>query len=83
MSEIITLRKVDRKRLNQLQERTTTALSHEDIWYIHTVLAQCFLPYKDPKTRDWTRKNGNFSIFLTAGMIEDPSQSSNAGVCSG
>jgi hypothetical protein len=45
MSNIINLRQIDRKRLNQLQERTTNALSHEDIWYIHTVLAQCFLPY--------------------------------------
>src|SRR5437763_11309442 len=68
----ITLRPVDRKRLDSLQERTTNDLDHSDIWYIHTVLAQCFLPYKDPKTSDWSRKNGDFSIFLQAGMVEDP-----------
>jgi hypothetical protein len=72
MSNILDLRQIDRKRLDQLQERTTTALSHEDIWYIHVVLAQCFLPYRDPKTRDWTRQNGVFSIFLTAGLLRDP-----------
>jgi hypothetical protein len=72
MSEIvINLRAVDRKRLDSLHERTTTNLDHSDIWYIHTVLAQCFLPYRDPKIRDWTRKNGDFSIALSAGHVED------------
>jgi Plasmid encoded RepA protein len=40
--------------------------------FIHTVLAQCFLPYRDPKTHDWTRQNGDFSIALMAGHVEDP-----------
>jgi hypothetical protein len=35
------------------------------------VLAQCFLPYRDPKTERWHRKNGEFSILLTAGALED------------
>jgi hypothetical protein len=35
------------------------------------VLAQCFLPYKDPKTDRWHRRNGDFSILLTAGALED------------
>ena len=68
----IKLRDIDRKRLDALQERSETALSSQNIWYIHTVLAQCFLPYKDQKTRDWTRKNGDFSISLTAGLVKDP-----------
>jgi hypothetical protein len=72
MDNIIQLRAGDRKRLDHLQERTETPLVHEDVWYIHSVLAQCFLPYKDPKTHDWTRKNGNFSIALMAGHVEDP-----------
>jgi len=50
MSEIvINLRAVDQKRLKGLQERTETPLVSDDIWFIHTVLAQCFLPYRDPK----------------------------------
>ena len=72
MSDIvINLRAVDRKRLDSLHKRTMTDLDHSDIWYIHTVLAQCFLPYRDPKIRDWTRKNGDFSIALSAGHVED------------
>src|SRR5262245_25348493 len=69
---LIDLRTVDRKRLNNLQERTEAPLASDDIWFIHTVLAQCFLPYRDPKTHDWTCQNGDFSIALMAGHVEDP-----------
>ena len=69
---VINLRKIDEKRLDSLHERTTNDLDHSDIWYIHTVLAQCFLPYSDPKTDRWRRQNGKFSISLVAGDIEDP-----------
>jgi hypothetical protein len=72
MDKVIDIRNIDRKRLNNLHERTTTDLDHSDVWYIHTVLAQCFLPYRDPKTDRWQRKNGNFSIMLIAGDVEDP-----------
>ena len=72
MSEIINLRKIDRKRLNLLQERTESPLASDDIWYIHTVLAQCFLPYRDQQTDRWQRKNGDFSILLVSGDVEDP-----------
>src|SRR5438874_11767981 len=69
---VVNLRPIDQKRLNNLQERVTNALDHSDIWYIHTVLAQCFLPYRDPKTDRWRRQNGNFSISLIAGDVIDP-----------
>src|SRR5689334_17000652 len=72
---VINLRAVDRKRLDNLQERTETPLASDDVWFIHTVLAQCFLPYRDPKTHDWTRKNGDYSIALMAGHVEDPKAS--------
>ena len=75
MSEIvINLRAVDQKRVKGLQERTETPLMSDDIWFIHTVLAQCFLPYRDPKKDTWHRRNGEFSIFLQAGVVEDPKQ---------
>jgi hypothetical protein len=61
--------------LNSLQERTETPLADDDIWYIHTVLAQCFLPYKDPKTSHWKRQNGKYSIMLSAGAVSDPHDS--------
>ena len=66
------LRSIDKRRLNQMEELKSKPPSGEDIWFIHTVLAQCFLPYRDPKTRDWDRKSGDFSIMLTAGKVEDP-----------
>jgi hypothetical protein len=69
----IQLRPIDRKRLDGLQDRTETALSSDNIWYVHTVLAQCFLPYTDQKdTRDWMRHNGSYGIILTAGAISNP-----------
>jgi hypothetical protein len=71
MDNILPLRPVDRKRLDRLQERTEISLAHDDVWYIHTVLAQCFLPYRDPHVLSWTRSNGNFSIGLTAGHVKD------------
>ena len=73
MNEIvINLHTVDRKRIDRLHERTTSPLVSDDIWYIHTVLAQCFLPYRDPNTRDWMRQNGNYSIILTSGTLRNP-----------
>lgn len=66
------LRSIDKRRLDQMEELRSLPPGSEDIWFIHTVLAQCFLPYKDPKSRDWERKSGDFSIYLTAGKVEDP-----------
>jgi hypothetical protein len=70
--KVIDLRAIDRKRLDNLHERTTTDLTHENVWYIHTVLASCFLPYRDPKVSHWKRQNGKYSIILSAGAISDP-----------
>lgn len=69
---VINLRPIDQMRIEQLRERTETALASDNIWYIHTVLAQCFLPYKDPKTDRWQRTNGGFSILLVSGDVRDP-----------
>jgi len=69
---VVNLRPIDQRRIAQLRERTETPLPSADIWYIHTVLTQCFLPYKDPKTDRWRRQNGKFSISLIAGDIKDP-----------
>jgi Plasmid encoded RepA protein len=77
MSNIIPLRPIDRKRLDSLQDRFDNPLTHDNIGYVHTVLSQCFLPYKDPKTTHWKRKNGKYSIILTAGVFDsehDPAE---------
>ncbi len=74
--EVKPLRKIDRKRLDSLQERAETALSSDSVWYVHTVLAQCFLPYTDQKdARDWKKQNGKYGIILSAGVVNDPQNS--------
>jgi len=74
MNNVLQLRPVDRKRLDHLQERTENPLTHDSIGYVHTILTQCFLPYKDPKATHWKRKNGKYSIILTAGFLDDPAE---------
>lgn len=70
MSNVTPLRPVDRKRLDSMQDRADNPLTLDNIGYVHTVLSQCFLPYKNPKTTHWKRKNGKYSIILTAGALE-------------
>jgi hypothetical protein len=40
--------------------------------FLHTVLAQCGLPYREPGTRDYIRENGKASLVVTAGHLFDP-----------
>jgi hypothetical protein len=65
-------RPVYKKRMQCLFERSETPLESSDIWYLHTTLCQCFLPYQDPKADEWQRTNGDFSIALVAGHLRDP-----------
>jgi transposase InsO family protein len=58
--------------MQSLYERTETPMESSDIWYLHTTLCQCILPYQDPKTDEWQCTNGDFSIALVAGHIRDP-----------
>jgi hypothetical protein len=44
----------------------------EDLAFLHSVLAQCGLPYRDPGTRDYIRENGKASLVVTAGHLFDP-----------
>ena len=39
--------------------------------FLHTVLAQCGLPYRNPKTRDYIRQNGRASLIVSAGYLLD------------
>jgi hypothetical protein len=70
--EIPRSRPIDQKRLQSLYDRTAKPLESQHIWYLHSALTQCFLPYKDPKTDTWERRNGDFSITLVAGHVRDP-----------
>jgi hypothetical protein len=42
-----------------------------DVSYYSPELIQCTLPHSDPKTRDWIRKNGNFSLIVSSGIDEE------------
>lgn len=44
----------------------------DELAFLHTVLAQTFLPYRDPKTRDYVRESGRAGLILTAGYLMDP-----------
>ncbi len=46
----------------------------EDMRFLHVVLAQCGLPYREPKTLEpfYEKRNGCISIVLTPGVLLDP-----------
>lgn len=45
----------------------------ENLKYLHVVLAQCGLPYKQQGTGDYMRQNGKATMILTPGYLIDPS----------
>ena len=46
----------------------------EDMRFLHVVLAQCGLPYREPKSPEpfYEKRNGRISIVLTPGVLLDP-----------
>jgi hypothetical protein len=62
------------RRINpkNLYDQTAKPLESQHIWFLHTVMTQCFLPYKDPEKDTWERHNGDFSITLVSGHVRDP-----------
>jgi len=44
----------------------------DEMAFLHTVLAQCGLPYRNPKTRDYIRQNGRASLIVSSGYLLDP-----------
>jgi hypothetical protein len=44
----------------------------DDMAFLHTVLAQCGLPYRNPNARDYMRQNGRATLIVTAGHLLDP-----------
>lgn len=46
----------------------------KELAFLHTVLAQCSLPYREPEAgaRDYIRENGRSSLIVTAGHMLDP-----------
>jgi len=46
----------------------------EELAFLHAVMAQCSLPYREPEknARDYIRRNGHSSLILSAGYLIDP-----------
>jgi len=44
----------------------------DNLAFLHTILAQCGLPYRNPNTRDYIRQNGRASLIVSAGHLLDP-----------
>ena len=63
---------VDKRRVEQVVSMLEDGLSHQDRWYIHSVLAQCFLPYRNPSANEWVRASGDYGIAIQSGIIPDP-----------
>jgi Plasmid encoded RepA protein len=63
---------ISQKRIQSHFERRETPLETSNIGYNYTVLAQCFMPYRDPKVSHWERRNGKYSLILSAGVIHHP-----------
>ncbi len=39
--------------------------------YSTPILIQCTLPHSDPKTRDWKKTNGDFSLIISSGVDDN------------
>src|SRR5712692_7463903 len=39
--------------------------------YYAPLLIQCTLPHSDPKTRDWKKTNGDFTLIVSSGVDEN------------
>jgi len=61
----------DRNRLAALNVLTMPAQAGPEISYYSPELIQCTLPHSDPETRDWIRKNGNYSLIISSGIDEN------------
>ena len=58
--------------LNTLAKRFYgTPQSGAPVSYYTPILIQCTLPHSDPKTRDWVKKNGDFSLIVSSGVDRD------------
>lgn len=46
----------------------------DELRFLHTILAQCSLPYREPPKggRDYIRKNGKASLIVSAGFLMEP-----------
>ena len=66
------LRLIDKKRCDHLQTIIETKPQNNEVWYIHSVLAQCFLPYRNQKDAiHWVKENGKVAMVVTADALKN------------
>lgn len=65
---------VQRKRLNTLLNVMENPALIEDAVFLHSVLCQAFLPYRNPgdDVRRYEQQQGNAALLLTAGDLYNP-----------
>ena len=66
------LRPIDKKRCDHLQTMIEANPQNNEVWYIHSVLAQCFLPYRNQQNAiHWVKENGNVALIVTADAVKN------------
>lgn len=65
---------VERRRVQTRKELQNEKFEEEDRHHIHSVLALCGLPYREPKdgAREFVREYGRNSLAVQAGFLKNP-----------
>lgn len=65
---------VARRRAETRKQLEAEKLEHDDRHHIHSVLALCGLPYRQPQAsaREFIREYGRNSLVVQAGFVKDP-----------
>ncbi|MDX2263479.1 MAG: replication protein RepA [Hyphomicrobiales bacterium] len=64
---------IARRRLRVRNELKQDCFEHDDRHHIHSVLALCGLPYREPgDAREYVREYGKNSLAVQAGFLKDP-----------
>jgi len=73
-SKITTFTPVQNRRINSLVEVMRKPGEIEDAAFMHSILCQTFLPYRDPgdDVREYERAQGNAVLLLKAGEVLNP-----------
>lgn len=62
-------RPIDQKRIQRSVAILDDELNDDDRWYLHSIMTQCFMPYRDPKQDSWVKSNGDYGVAIQSGII--------------
>ena len=62
------------KRLVDISAEIMGEPEPDELRFLHTILAQCSLPYREPPAggRDYIRRNGKAALIVSGGFLMDP-----------